>query len=327
MSKYKGKVFAVPCIVILVFVPLFNVLISEHTTSNSTNSKTSFQSNSKYENGTLDKEDLESSNLNALYTQEIPIVKQEPDMDDNIYHYHKSSESSPSPLFVKDEICSYFPSQSFTASSMWQIYLDEIFNASNNPDMPQELSIFHNTNEAEKMHDLLYHTLAPSRMRRGVLHMPTLDSTHDTVKHIIRILEHRIRDPVNNPPLKIVVFGGSVTIGRECYGRVMEHKSCAWPRRFELLINQFVGMDLIKIYNLGIGGTNTTTASHMVDYWMYPDDLKQEGPDVIINSYSTNGEEILEMYNSFISSHVFLSKSVFFIFYRFHSAMEYDQGC
>ncbi len=268
------------------------------------------QRKSNYENGTLvhvleEEEDDESPSA-AVYSEEmnIPFETQKLDLD-NTQQNHASSlssssppppepqSSSPSPsLFEKDEICSYFPSQSFTASNMWQMHLDGIFNASHNPDMPQELSIFNNTQEAEKMHHLLHHTLSPSRMRKGILHMPTLDSTHDTVKHIVQILENRIRDPsIHNPPLKIAVFGGSVTIGRGCHGKAMVNRICAWPRRFELLINQFVGMDLIKIYNLGIGGTNTNTARNMVDYWMYPDDLKKEGPDVIINSYSTNGKE------------------------------------
>ena len=70
----------------------------------------------------------------------------------------------------------------------------------------------------------------------------------------------------------------------------IQNKQCAWPTRFKLLINQFLGMDVVEVYNLGIGGTNSDTATRMVDYWMYPDELKQEGPDVIINSYSTNGK-------------------------------------
>ena len=156
--------------------------------------------------------------------------------------------------------------------------------------MPEELSIYNNTREADKMHELLNHTLAPSRLRKGLLHMPTADSTHEIVKNVVRILQNRIRDPIHHPPLKVAVFGGSITIGRNCYKNRMQYKECAWPRRFELLINQFVGSEVIKVYNLAIAGTNTGTASSRVEYWMYPDELKEEGPDVIINSYSTNGK-------------------------------------
>ncbi len=311
IKKNKGKIFAVLGI-ILILASLSNVVVSNNSTSldnilQNENiglimQQSSVASEEKdYSNTTTSTSTSTSVEMHLVEQQEHVVnntheldADADNDADSDSDQTSSSSESSSSSttasLFGKDEICSYFPSQSFTASSIWQMHLDEIFNASHNPAMPQELSIFNNTKEAEKMYTLLHDTLAPSRMRKGILHMPTLDSTHDTVKHVIRILENRIRDPVNNPPLKIAVFGGSVTIGRDCYRTRIQYKDCAWPRRFELLVNQFVGMELIKIYNLGIGGTSTSTARNMVDYWMYPQDLKTEGPDVIINSYSTNGK-------------------------------------
>ncbi len=197
---------------------------------------------------------------------------------------------SPSSLFAEGEICSYFPSSPFTASSIWPQYLDRIFHASHNPDMPPEMSIYNNTQEATKMHELLHNILTPSRMRKGLLHMPTLSASHEIVKKVVRIIENRIRDPINHPPLRVAVLGGSVTTGRLCRKKGLEDRPCAWPRRFELLINQFIGTEVIEVYNLAIGGTNSAVGAQIVEYWMYPKILKQEGPDVIINSYSTNGK-------------------------------------
>jgi len=69
----------------------------------------------------------------------------------------------------------------------------------------------------------------------------------------------------------------------------MQNKECAWPKRFERLINQFFGREIIQVFNLAIGGTSTTSATSRVKYWMYGDpELDKLGPDVIINSYSTN---------------------------------------
>ncbi len=134
---------------------------------------------------------------------------------------------------------------------------------------------------------ILEETLSAFRLRKGAVHLPTF--SHDIVKNIVEIIQKRIQDPKNNPPLRVAVFGGSVTKGRACarHGRV--HGNCAWPKRFELLINQFASLDIVQVYNLlAIGGTSTPVGTNIVKYWIYPQDLANIGPDVIVNSYSTN---------------------------------------
>ena len=191
--------------------------------------------------------------------------------------------SSSSSLFEPHEICSYFPTQPYTATRFWQKYIPRILDASKNPLIPELLT----DEEDAKMHTLLEKTLTPSRMRRAVRHMPTF--SHATVKNVVEILQKRIQDPKNNPPLRIAVFGGSVTIGTGCHGgKSRGNLNCAWPQRLELLLNQFANMEVVKVYNLGIGGTDSAVGSNIVKYWMYPPDLAKVGPDVIINSYSTN---------------------------------------
>ena len=66
------------------------------------------------------------------------------------------------------------------------------------------------------------------------------------------------------------------------------NKECAWPRRFEYLVNQVVGKEIIKVHNMAVGGTSTGQGNVFVKYWMYPEEIRETGPDVIINSYSTN---------------------------------------
>ena len=194
-----------------------------------------------------------------------------------------SARTDPVSPFKPTELCSYFPTP-ITASHMWQTHISQIHTASKNPLIPDLLT----EEQDAKMHNILSQILSPSRMRRAVRHMPTSPRQHASVKHVVQILQKRMHDPKNNPPLRIAVFGGSVTIGRGCYGKGMQNYNCAWPMRLQLLINQFVNMDLVKVYNLGIGGTSSVVGTNMVKYWMYPDDLAKVGPDVIINSYSTN---------------------------------------
>lgn len=187
-------------------------------------------------------------------------------------------------VFTTNEICSYLPSsERISASRLWQRYIPEILEAAHNAQVPES-----ETEEVfAQYRKLLEETITPARFRRAVRHTPTF--SHRILKHVFGIVEKRIQDPKNNPPLKIAVFGGSVTIGRDCEPKRMVYRPCAWPQRFALLINQFFKREIVKVYNLGVGGTGSSTGTYRVKYWMYDErELKKTGPDVIINSYSTN---------------------------------------
>jgi len=218
-------------------------------------------------------------------------------------------------VFEEGEICSYFSSgsSSYTSSKLWQTHLPQIFQASHHPSMPQKSKLStdelgdpdsYNPSEAKVMHDLLEDILTTTRLRKGLMHIPpTTKSSHEIIDNVIRIVQNRIRAPEDYPPLNIVVLGGSVTLGRGCDKARVQNKNCAWPKRLELLCNQFFSTvlnskqnrkesySIVKVYNMAIGGTSTeSTATKLIEYWMYPKELKESGPDVIINSYSTNGK-------------------------------------
>lgn len=198
-------------------------------------------------------------------------------------------------LFETYEICYYFTAPHSTATHLWNMHLDQIFNSSHHPDMQNDLptypkddgSAFDST-EADFMHKLLYEVLTPTLLRKGLVHVPpTRQNTHAIIKNVVNKIEKRIKDPENNPVLNIAVIGGSVVQGRGCYGNF--GMNCAWPRRFEALVNQFLGMDVIKVHNLAIGGTHTGgIGTELVEFWLYPPELKKLGPDVIFNAYSVN---------------------------------------
>jgi len=199
-------------------------------------------------------------------------------------------------------------SSSFSASQIWQQYLPKIITASLNPDV-LEGGVDTQTNstevqELEKLHFLLEHVLPPSRLRKAVKNLPSLN--HDTVKHIVEKLQKRVLDPDHNPPLQIAVFGGSVTLGRECYSRTRRRTSeptCAWPFRLGKLINEMFGNEVVKVTNLALGGTSSIIGGRMVKYWMFPEALKESnGPDVIINSYSTNDGSCIKTFDEMRSA-------------------------
>ena len=188
-----------------------------------------------------------------------------------------STSNLASVVFDPRNVCSVFPSPgAASATRLWKEYLPAIFEASKNPAMTKE--------EVAKLQEILEETLSPARMRRAVRHLPTFGQP--ILKHVMGIIQKRLADPDHNPPLRIAVFGGSVTSGRGCPGL-----QCRWSDRFEILVNQFFGgRQIIRVVNLSVGGTSTKTATNRIKYWMYGSskELQQNGPDVIINSYSTN---------------------------------------
>jgi len=227
---------------------------------------------------------LKALNVNLIAELENYRQTDKKDIDSSGSSSHPNDASGEG-IFQPQELCFRTKQPFVTASQLWRSHLPQIINASQNPDLPQLLT----TENNEKMQTLLEHVLPPPRLRRAVLHLPTVH--HNSTKHIVEILQKRLSDPDHNRPLQIAVFGGSVTIGRDCApigGLKADTLKCAWPHRLELLINQMFDMELVKVTNLGVGGTGSGIGTQMMKYWIYPDALKQYGPDIIINSYSTN---------------------------------------
>lgn len=112
--------------------------------------------------------------------------------------------------------------------------------------------------------------------------------------------------------LSIVVFGGSVTVGSYCYETPIEYNinstklpyqddnACNWANRLHHFFNKlFLGpnfrkdtttvqdTDIVKVYNVGKGATNTINGRMIWDLSLLPPDIPRN-PDIIINAYSTN---------------------------------------
>ena len=90
------------------------------------------------------------------------------------------------------------------------------------------------------------------------------------------------------PPVKIVVLGGSVTAGVNCYSGIggSDLERCAWPARMKGLINGMAQGELVEVHVFALGGSNTNTASVLLEYDLLPKDAQNS--DILINGYSTN---------------------------------------
>ena len=97
------------------------------------------------------------------------------------------------------------------------------------------------------------------------------------------------------PPVRILILGGSVTLGANCprypawKGTTAVH-SCSWVGRDIAGINKLSGEDVVNYRAYPLGGTNTKLGSMLLEYNL----LKSynEDYDIIINSYSTNDMHI-----------------------------------
>ena len=98
------------------------------------------------------------------------------------------------------------------------------------------------------------------------------------------------------PPIKIVVMGGSVTMGINCFppfrGRNLSNQ-CSWKNRLENLINHFFTHHMVEIVAIAAGGTNSGYGTRILEFDVLPPEARNA--DIIINAYSTNDVHVLTM--------------------------------
>ena len=113
--------------------------------------------------------------------------------------------------------------------------------------------------------------------------------------------EHYKEEPNEPRKVNVLVFGGSVTLGVECFrnhfgnNKIMNYNKCAWPSRLDNLLNKFFGHnmhDVVEIRSLAMGGTNTNIGTLIWDFTLFPG---MTMPDIVIHAYATNDMHILSM--------------------------------
>eukprot|EP00586_Coscinodiscus_wailesii_P018257 CAMPEP_0172493530 /NCGR_PEP_ID=MMETSP1066-20121228/24978_1 /TAXON_ID=671091 /ORGANISM="Coscinodiscus wailesii, Strain CCMP2513" /LENGTH=731 /DNA_ID=CAMNT_0013263741 /DNA_START=75 /DNA_END=2270 /DNA_ORIENTATION=- len=201
-----------------------------------------------------------------------------------------SDGTSQSPICQKIPLLSRQPTPS--TSSLWSSHLSHIFASSRHP--RDDSFLFHDFTA------VLLHLLSPLRLSRSVKTLPRHSDVGHAVEKLIARYDYlqnkdkrKKKDVV--PPLRILVMGGSVTLGVRCawnpitsqmgrYGRL----GCAWPLRLEKFINLLLGFDGVEIENVSIGGTNSEMATYMYQWGLLGRD-----PDIVIHAYSTNDMHVL----------------------------------
>lgn len=149
----------------------------------------------------------------------------------------------------------------------------------------------------------LLHLVSP-RMPHSVLSVP-----HDwsVVEQILEKAVARyeyLQDSKNKPfqpPVKMVILGGSVLVGRNCrklmkdldiQGMLLPNRACTWAFRLQIFMDQILQQPgVMEITKISMGGTNTAVGAQIFEYDLLPEAARN--PDIVLNAYSTNDMHIL----------------------------------
>jgi hypothetical protein len=126
------------------------------------------------------------------------------------------------------------------------------------------------------------------------------------LQKILEIIEKRLGDSVNNPPLEIMTFGGSVVQGwlsnihswmQPGYeGNIGPRKDMSdfgWPERLQEVLNKVVfrGQDVVRVTNMATGGaTSDAVGAVALEYGLFPPN--HPGPDIVINAFGNNDMQL-----------------------------------
>ena len=157
----------------------------------------------------------------------------------------------------------------------------------------------------------LLQQLSSSLLHKGLQHAPSaLD-----LEFILSKIEARMANPTLAPIVQVGVFGGSVTVGSGCntlpaelqpflnntqQAPPIQGNNCAWPRRLQHFCDYFLGENVVKVTNLGYGGTSSSLANPVLKYRLFGNnpDIVQHGIDVIINGYGVNDNYFQSSWNT-----------------------------
>lgn len=185
----------------------------------------------------------------------------------------------------------------------------------------------------ESWFELLLDHLTPVHLLKSVKTLPNMKQ----FRRVVQILQARYKYLNDKgtveggpPPLKILVFGGSITQGVVCrmqpfgYKFTATQKKCSWTFRLEQLINKLLGYEAVKILNDASGGTNSELGATRINYNLLPDLMPD--PDIIINAYSSNDMHVLTMADA-DAKNLTLSEAVFDLTQTFIRTVEGSRHC
>ncbi|KAL7516099.1 hypothetical protein ACHAWX_001155 [Stephanocyclus meneghinianus] len=203
-------------------------------------------------------------------------------------------DASATPL---EGLCSTLFSES--PNNLWNKLQDEIVRASYWP-----LRHANNTNFTDWVDSLFQSRFRSFQITKSLGNRP---DPHEALR-ILEIISKRLAfldrksrsdDEEEAVSLHILVTGGSVTAGNNCetnpvglpaadWRRIVS--DCPWPIRLQNLFNQvlFDGKSVVSVTNLAAGGSSTEIGKVALEYHLFPSDIKDKMPHVVVWSHAAN---------------------------------------
>ena len=172
--------------------------------------------------------------------------------------------------------------------SLWRRYSSKILDASFRLEDVQ--------NKTLEYQAWVQHLFAWTTTSRLVKSFETFPQDIDSLKSLHAIVQERFEKGDSAPPLKVAVFGGSLTAGHGCLENPLgmptqsflkRQLPCAWPARLQTLLDTFAP-GLVNITNMAMAATTSDVGATVIDYQLWPVELLPDGPDVVIAAFATN---------------------------------------
>lgn len=191
--------------------------------------------------------------------------------------------------------------KSSSTSQVWNNLKHQIVNASYGV-LPTLQSL--NSTMAEEYKrwvDSIFSFYTASRLRRSVMRPAPPEEIIQIMKLAAEIKHHNAlaSDDTKKRSLRILVLGGSVTVGIGCQWPdnlgmpksrhwSVPGEKCAWSYHLERILNQviFEGEEIVKIDNIANGGISSEFGALAMEYQLFPD--PDRTPDVVISAFSAN---------------------------------------
>jgi hypothetical protein len=204
-----------------------------------------------------------------------------------------------------DGICGVLGNQSPT--SLWAKNVLSILRASQSP--LDTNYVFQNpTAQVLKIITPRLHNSMKSSPRNWKAMEHVIETTNRRLAYLKAKREGRLAEEVR--PLKILVMGGSVTRGMNCYTRIRhyDYNKCCWATRLGTLLNSLAGDRVVDVHLAAVSATNSATGQVMLEYSLLPEEMR--GPDIIISAYSTNDMHVYTMQEA-LSQNITLRDKIF----------------
>jgi hypothetical protein len=125
--------------------------------------------------------------------------------------------------------------------------------------------------------------------KKTILHPPDIEG----FQQILTLLEQKMQNPKENPPVRVVVYGGSVTAGvdseQSAKFRGLKCNSCAWASMLQEASNHILGPGVVSVSNLAIAAGQSAASVNLMEMGLWPEDYPPEvTPDIVIWGHAIN---------------------------------------